>query len=109
MEANSFFLSTSEKGDTIVLSPLFFDEVESKTRMIREDIIEIFTQLKINIELIQTKQEKVSKKILDLNIHFSDALHITYALEEKCDCIVTFNIKDFEKASIFIPIREPTK
>lgn len=42
-------------------------------------------------------------------LHFSDSLHAATALKFECDCIVTFNMKDFEKIDDLIEVFEPSQ
>ena len=97
IEAESFFKRAEKKNCTIVLSQLFFDEIEKRCFLDKEKIIEKLKEFGLKIEISELKNEISIRKFLVKGIHSSDAVHSAIAIKEKCDCLVTFNIKDFEK------------
>lgn len=95
----------------IILSDLTQNEINKITYLSKKEIIEFMKNYNITIAEVKTgKTDKAkSNKIRELGIHYPDSLHIALALKAKADCIVTWNIKDFEKAAKLIESKEPTE
>ncbi len=107
VEAEEFFERIKQKNQVLVLSDLFFEEVRKKTYLSEAEITAYFKEQKVNFEIARIKPGLPWKKFVAKGIHYSDALHMATAIAFKCDCIVTFNIKDFEKAGQEIKSVEP--
>ncbi|HLD59105.1 MAG TPA: PIN domain-containing protein [archaeon] len=106
-EAERFFEKAKEQGSTLVLSGLFFQEIEKKTYQNREAALAYFNERGLKTEIVESPKNLPLKYFLDRGMHFLDAFHAAIAIEKNCDCIVTFNIKDFEgiseKIKVFLP------
>ncbi len=108
VEAEVFFDKVVEEEHCIVLSDWFFTEVRKITYLTNEEIIGFFEKNNVKIEVVPKMDDyRVATKFSSLGIHSADAIHIALALHFKCDCIVTFNLKDFRKAEHLIRISEP--
>lgn len=97
IEATEFLIRTKNSGDTLVLSTLFFSEVEKITFMRPDDILEFFTQQEVKVEILPKIDVTIASQFIGLGIHNADAMHISIAIQTQCDYIVTFNLKDFQK------------
>jgi hypothetical protein len=109
IETEQFFDRVKKNGHVIVLSSLFFHEVEKITRMTKEDIMEEFGRLEISIELVPDPKELQVNSYVSMNIPRLDAMHVAHAIHNSCDMIVTFNVRDFLPAQKYIPIVEPAR
>lgn len=109
LEAEYLFEWIKDNNHTLVLSPLFFFEVQKKAHLEKESVLEEFHSLGISLEMPPIPKELQLSTFTRLGIHSADAAHLAYAIETKCDMIVTFNIKDFEPAQLHIKIAEPTR
>jgi len=109
VESEAFFRKIKEEKHTILLSDLFFEEVERKIYLNREETIIQFTNLGAVVEIISVQEKTIrTSDFVKRGPHYLDALHAAYARIGKCDCIVTFNKKDFDKIADLIPVFEPS-
>lgn len=108
-EATTFFKRAKEKNATIIVSEFFIQEIEDKIGIDKKSIFEYFELIETEIEFVDTIKDDVAKakEIERIGIHSGDSEHIAVAIRAKADCIVTFNIKDFEKAKTLIEVKEP--
>ncbi|MBI2529979.1 MAG: PIN domain-containing protein [Candidatus Diapherotrites archaeon] len=108
-ESSAFFDYVRKYGAIVVVSDLFFSEVQKKLNMKKEDALGYFKSINIKTEQAEfTNQDFPEvRKFMAIGIHSSDAKHLAIALRLKCNAIVTFNRRDFEKAMAVIRIREP--
>ncbi|HLC36746.1 MAG TPA: PIN domain-containing protein [archaeon] len=107
-----FFALCKKKKIGIVLSKLFFDEVEKVISLKQRDITETLKNQGLKtvlIEEIELNKEKAKKIMKENNIHFLDAFHVAISIANKCDCIVTWNKKDFEKTDSLIKSLNPSE
>jgi predicted nucleic acid-binding protein len=105
-----FFEKASSEKHLIVISRLSYNEIENKLKINRQETREALSSFKLNfreVELLKSDFAEAKKISNVFGIHFQDAVHVAVALRTKCDFIVTFNIKDFEKAREKIKIAEP--
>jgi predicted nucleic acid-binding protein len=111
VDSENFFAFCRKEKCVLILSGLFFMEVERVISLKKEDILSEFNRLKIGIELVEKKplRKLVSKIIKETKIHFADAVHIAVACENKADAIITWNKKDFAKAQKFVPCFTPSE
>ena len=109
VEAEQFLERVKESGDVLVLSDLFFTEIRKKIGMRQESVIAYLRNKQVELEIVQQREPNQVRKWLRKGIHFSDAIHLDTALRENCDCIVTFNVKDFEKVQQWIEVLEPER
>ena len=96
IEAEQFFAKAASEQHTLMLSPLFFSEVTSRTALSREDVVKSLEKLGLFIEQAEFNNEIKVRDLMKKGIHFSDAVHLANALANSCDCIVTFNRKDLQ-------------
>ena len=77
--------------------------------MSEAEVTTYFKEQKVNFEIARIKHGLPWRKYVAKGVHYSDALHMATANVFKCDCIVTFNIKNFEKVKDEIKSVEPAK
>ncbi len=106
IEARDFFESAKKKEDIICISQLFLSEVHQILFMKKEQVIKEIEKYEVIIELLGKPKQENLLKFNGLGIHHPDYIHAAIAFEN-CDCIVTFNIKDFEPARKFISLFSP--
>ncbi len=99
IDSENFFASCRKEKCVLILSGLFFEEVERIISLKKEDIVSEFTRLRITVVIAEKKPlaASVSKVIKECKIHFADAVHVSIACENKADAIITWNKKDFSK------------
>lgn len=107
IEVELFLENVKKNRNTLVLSDWFFKEVKKFCYLEQKEIIDYFTKLEIQVETVKTNEKINYKEFAKKGIHFPDSLHIALAVHYNCNCIVTFNIKDFEKAKDTILVFEP--
>ncbi len=107
VEAELFLEKAKKQRAVLALSGLFFKEVEKHCYLNEQEVQEYFERIGIKTEKIETKEKLSLKEFLSEGMHFADALHAAIAIKNKCDCIVTFNTKDFQKIKNKIRIVEP--
>jgi len=106
--SEKFFIACKALGIELIISKLFFDEIKKKIFLEEKDIKEAFKERGINTVFMgSTEKEKILKIMKETEIHFADATHIANAIEYNCECIITWNKKDFEKAEKIIPCKTP--
>jgi predicted nucleic acid-binding protein len=108
VEAEEFFKKAKDKNQVIVLSELFFEEVEKLCFLDKNGVLEFLSKTGVKIELAQASGN-ISFSEFRNKLHYSDALHAAIAVKSKCDCIVTFNAKDFEGVKSIIAVFEPSE
>jgi predicted nucleic acid-binding protein len=107
VEAESFFERVMEKDHTLVLSKLFFKEVGEILFIEKEEVLAYLQSLKIKTETLESTKKLDYRKYLRRGMHFPDCVHAALAINAKCDCIVTFNVKDFTKVKDEIEVLLP--
>lgn len=107
IEVELFFESARKNQHTLVLSDWFFKEVKKFCYLEQTEVLDYFRKLDLPVETIQTPKSINHKEFEKKGIHFPDSLHVALAVHFRCDCLVTFNVKDFEKANERIVILEP--
>jgi len=105
-EALSFFERVQERKDTIVISQLVFDEIQKICFNSREDVIEKFGKLKIPIKEVKDELNLL-KEVKESKIHYPDCINVNTAIRTNCNCIITFNIKDYFNIRNKIKILQP--
>ncbi|MFH1588875.1 MAG: type II toxin-antitoxin system VapC family toxin [Candidatus Diapherotrites archaeon] len=108
VEAGTFIEKVKENEHLLVLSNWFFDEI-NRHHFTKEDVLKYLEEKEITFELVEEKQKQDLNEFTKKGIHYSDAVHIAIALKHKCDCIVTFNSKDFNKIKDKIQVFEPNE
>ena len=109
VEAEQFLERVKESGGILVLSKLFFAEIYHHNLMSRESVLGYLEGQGVKIETLPSETKFLLDKAILAELHYADALHAAVALASKCDCIVTFNIKDFEKVKARIAVFEPAE
>lgn len=107
-EAELFFRLVSSNQNTLVLSRLFFKEINTVLNLDKDAVLDFLSTFSLIIEEYAPKEISDPAFFEKLGIHYPDSLHLVLAIESKCDCLVTFNKKDFVNAEKFIPVREPS-
>ncbi len=107
VEAELFIERIKEQRHILVLSEWFFKEIEQTTHIRKEEILKYFKNLNIKTEVVKEEEKLPIKKFEKRGIPFPDALHLAIAVKQKCDCVVTFNVKDFEMGKNKMEIIEP--
>jgi len=109
IEAEQFIEKAKELNCTIVLSDHTLEEIQKISFNSKNDVIELFEKKQIKIEFINKEKQDIEKVkfFCRRGVHRSDAWHIALAIKAKCDCIVTFNKKDFEITQDLILAEEP--
>ena len=95
-----------KQNHLLVLSELFFNEVKKVTYLSVDEILYKLKCFRVKRFIVATQDTNLGwlhKK----GIHYPDSVHVATALREKCDFLVTFNIKDFEPVGKLIRIVEP--
>lgn len=76
------------------------------------EVFELLDKLEINYETVRESKKDHGKARIIQNtcgIHYADARHIQLAIASNSDCIVTWNIRDFEKAGDIIQVKTPAE
>jgi len=81
-----------------VLSDWFFAEVERAGYWTRLEVLHHFEKNGVNVEIVEPKAQLNVREWQRLGIPRSDAVHAAIAAYARCDCLVTFNVRDFEPA-----------
>jgi len=109
VDSENFFAFCRKEKHALVLSGLFFKEVNKVISLKKNDILEEFKRHEIEVTEAENRpsEESVSKIAKECKIHFADAVHVATALENKSNAIITWNKKDFIKAVKFVPCLTP--
>ena len=72
---------------------------------------EFFEGLGVKTEVIITKEEDYRKtqELCRIGMHEADASHAAFAINAKCDVLLTFNKRHFEKVKSLIAVTEPNE
>ena len=109
VEAEAFFRKAKDEKHTLLLSNLFFREVENKIFLNKNEVTDYIVKSGVRIEIISIQEKTVlTSEFTSKGLHHLDAVHVALAKAVKCDCIVTFNKKDFDKINNLIPVFEPS-
>ncbi len=107
VEAELFFDKVVQRGHIVALSDLFFREVEQICYLNKDEVLKYFQKICVKTLLVEFNKKIRFEEFAKIGIHFPDSLHVAIAVHYNCDCIVTFNLKDFSKASEKIPAFSP--
>lgn len=111
-EADDFLACVAKSSAIIIiLSDFCLWEIKKKIYLDEDSIMEYLNSLSINAERIDSMEDDIreAKKIERMGVHPQDSRHAAIALRTTCDCIVTFNKKDFEPVQHLIVIKEPAE
>jgi len=106
IEARDFFERAKQRKDFICISSLFFQETKKVLFMDKNETLEKIKEQCFQIILVKDTSYEETRIFKELGIHTPDYIHAAIAYKN-CDCIVTFNTKDFKKAAKFIPLFSP--
>lgn len=111
LDSENFFAVCKNKKHVLLISNWFLSEVGKIACLDKKAISEEFERHGVNAIFIQEKIDfsSVSRIAKQTGLHYADALHVSIALENKADFIVTWNIRDFEKASALIKAVSPNE
>ncbi|MFH1751386.1 MAG: hypothetical protein ABH821_00380 [archaeon] len=111
VDSESFFTFCSKNKVKLILSGLFFEEVERVVFLTVKDVLEAFERHDIVVEVFSDKPSKelVSRIVRENKIHFEDAVHTAVSIESKSEAVITWNKKDFLKVSKLINIYSPSE
>lgn len=104
VEAEMFVGEVKKENHVLVLSDLFFREVEKVIYLKSSEVLAHFEKNMVKTEVVGSDNVVLNPV---KGLHFSDYFHVAIAVHFKCACIVTFNVKDFSKAAHLIKIVEP--
>ena len=109
VDSENFFALCRKEKCALIISNLFFVEIERAISLKKEDIAEEFKRLKISVVIAENKpsEKLVSKIVKECRIHFADAVHTAAACENNADAIITWNKKDFVKTQKVMPCFTP--
>ena len=107
VEAESFFEEVKKQGCVLVLSKWFFREAVEFCFSSKEETLDFFNKAGIKTEVADSAKKPQLEYLKESGLHYSDLLHAAVAIQQKCDCIVTFNLKDFKKLKEKITVFEP--
>ncbi|HZX33836.1 MAG TPA: type II toxin-antitoxin system VapC family toxin [archaeon] len=104
VEAEMFLERVKNKGSVLVLSDWFFREVQKITFLSKGEVLRYLENNGAKTEVVDSEGVSLEKTG---ELHFPDSMHAAIAIHFGCGCIVTFNLKDFEKVKRLIEILEP--
>ncbi|MDO8647982.1 MAG: PIN domain-containing protein [Candidatus Diapherotrites archaeon] len=107
IEAERFFRNAKAKGHTLVISEFFLMEVGKICKISRAQIIEYFEMMEVKTEIACLNEKIIREMAQRIRLHYPGNFHAAIALANKCDCIVTFNGRDFEAIKCKIQVLEP--
>jgi hypothetical protein len=93
----------------LVLSGLFFDEVGNRSFYEKDFVLETLSKFNVCVECVDFENKVSYFFVSKLGVHYPDSLHVAFAIKSNCDCIVTFNLKDFSPAKELIKIFSPSE
>ena len=108
LQADLFFDNAKNEKNTLVLSELFFKEVKKTISLEPDEILNTLNEIGVFFETVEIRHEMVIE-LEKKGIHYPDSLHASTAILNGCDCIATFNKKDFEKINERIEIISPSE
>lgn len=110
IQAQLFFNQARKNSDIVIFSGLALEEIRRKTNLSENDVVSYLSEIGVIVELVCFDKQEINPDcFIRMGIHKADALHAAIAAEAKCDCIVTFNLKDFEKAKKYIKSVAPAE
>ncbi len=111
VDSENFFALCRKEKHSLLLSELFFTEVEKVISLNKSAILEEFNMLKIKVEIFENSVSKnlISKIIKETGIHFADAVHTAIAIENNASALISWNKKDFMKVHKFVKFLQPNE
>jgi len=109
VEAEHFLELLKKKGDVLILSAIFFEEVKEHSHFSQGEVIAYFKEQGIHTQSVGLKPGLPWRMFAVQGLHYSDALHLAAAIAFNCHYFVTFNVKHFEKLECTIKVVEPAE
>jgi predicted nucleic acid-binding protein len=110
LDSERFFAACKLVNAELVLSDLFFSEIKRACSIEKQQVLESLELLNLKTKPVSDSQSSNPIKISqETGIHFTDALHVSTALQQNCDAIITWNKKDFEKTKQIIAFFSPSE
>ncbi len=111
VDSEDFFAFCRKEKHSLVLSELFFTEVEKVISLKKEAVLEEFNRLKIKVEVFENKvsENLLSRIIKETGIHLADAIHTAIAIENNANALISWNKKDFMKVYKFVKFFQPNE
>lgn len=107
-QTEDFFSKCRVYGIELAISDFFLFEIRKIVFLDKKSVQELFDSLGVPIVLVkEAPKEKACAVFRKTGLHFSDSLHVATAIEAKCEAIISWNKKDFEKAKELIPFFTP--
>jgi predicted nucleic acid-binding protein len=107
VEAENFFFRLAQRKDILVISKHCLNEINLVLSCSKDDVLDYFEKNMVITEFCDEPKTINFSKYSKTCAHFKDSLHVAIAIHFKCDCIVTFNIKDFLNARKVIDVFTP--
>lgn len=105
-----FLMLSGKLKHTLILSDMTYTEIQRIAYLTQGEVDEVLHASDISIETVCSSKDDAQKAWgmeMETGTHYSDCLHTVLALKSRADSIITWNIKDFERASKSIAIRTP--
>ncbi len=94
----------------LVLSDVALDEIIKKTFLRPSEVFEVLQGNRFQVVMREKTDYMAASSIsLRFGLHSADSLHAAIALRLKCDAIVTWNLKDFEKVASLVKSYAPSE
>lgn len=111
LDSRNFFAFCAKQKHVLLISEWFLQEVEKISFLGKEAVSEEFDRQGVKTIFVQEKIvfAIVSRISKETGLHYADAAHVSIALENHADFIVTWNLKDFEKANALVKCVLPSE
>lgn len=89
---SALFVAFCAKNNlTLVVSNLFFEEVNRVISLSQKDILEFFKEANVRVEQIQCPflHEEAERVMWQTGIHRADAMHVLLTKKSECLCVLT--------------------
>ena len=100
------FLSKCSLSDyELVLSDLTLNEIRKIAYLEEDEVKQLLSGFGIKFKIETTTKGTIElSRVIEkkTGIHRPDSIHVALAVQSKSDFIITWNIKDFVKANIFV-------
>lgn len=108
LDSEKFFILCGALGIEIVISDTFLKEIFGVVNLPHDTVRGFFEMWRVStVPAAVAEMQDSIDTARKTGIHFADAVHIATAVKERCDYIVTWNLKDFEKAKALMPCKSP--
>ena len=110
-DSELLFAICKQEGIELILSELFFAEVEKVIGLEQKAVLEFMQEYGVIFTTVpKDKADKIKAKEIQrkTGLHLADSLHVALAVKAQADLIVSWNIKDFEKAGRIARCKTPS-